>query len=280
VAFLLLIAYMLPAAVKDYLKLAPGSHSVTWLFSNFVHEDWSHLLGNLASYLACTVLRLALALTLVILGFDLCRVERLSVMVHAAALVIAPLAFSVAWLWLAQRYALRVATWGFSTSVAAYFGACAALWMIATAEAFGVKWRPIYVQLQLMLLLLTPASRYPTRLSPWMEPAAPYMPFLSSFLAVLLAVRGPRVQSEFAEKVRARVKAPGRAVGSILALLLLFYPLLAAFMLNSLYPVNILVCDKATSNVVAHFVGMLVGFAFALAAAAAHVAEACTRLSS
>jgi uncharacterized membrane protein len=71
VAILLLITYMLPAAVKDYLKLAPGSHPVTWLSSNFVHEDLSHLLGNLASYLACTVLRLALALTLVILGFDL-----------------------------------------------------------------------------------------------------------------------------------------------------------------------------------------------------------------
>jgi hypothetical protein len=51
-------------------------------------------------------------------------------------------------------------------------------------------------------------------------------------------------------------------------------------MLDSLYPANILVGDKTISNVVAHFVGMLVGFAFALAATTARVAEARMRLSS
>jgi hypothetical protein len=108
----------------------------------------------------------------------------------------------------------------------------------------------------------------------------PYTPLLSSILSALLAVRGSRAPRGLAEKVRARVREPGRAASSILALLLLFYPLLAAFMLDLFYPANILVGGKTISNVVAHFVDVLVGFAFALAATTARVAEARTRLSS
>ena len=82
-------------------------------------------------------------------------------------------------------------------------------------------------------------------------------------MPALLAVRGQRAPRGLAENVRARVREPGRAASSILALLLLIYPLLAAFMLDVFYPANILVGGKTILNMVMHFVDVLVGFAFA-----------------
>ena len=76
-------------------------------------------------------------------------------------------------------------------------------------------------------------------------------------------MRGQRAPRGLAENVRARVREPGRAASSILALPLLIYPLLSAFMLDVFCPANILVGGKTILNTVMHFVEVLVGFAFA-----------------
>jgi membrane associated rhomboid family serine protease len=157
----------------------------------------------------------------------------------------------------------QVPTFGFSSSVSAYFGAYAALWALATAEALdvGKNWRIIYVELQLFLLLLTPASRYPTHIAALLAPLAQYMLFASTMLAVLLAVRSPRTLHKFLEKVPPQVKQPRRTGMVLLGLLLFPYMLYAPLILDSLYPASAVTPGTGgIVNLEAHFVGMVAGY--------------------
>ena len=276
VASLLLLAFFLPPDVKRSLEATATSHPATWLTSNYVHEDWDHLLGNLEGYSACVSIYIALIPVLGVLGFDHRWVKRFSVVTHLGALVAIPIISTLTWLQFARSRAPQIPALGFSSSVAAYFGEYAALWAVATAEAFGVGkgWRAIYIELQLLLLLLTPASRYSTRLAPWLAPAA-YMPFISVALAALLAVRSPRSLRAFFERIPPRARGRREARIALLALLLLPYSLFTPFMLDSLYPASAVIPGTGeVVNLVAHLVGMVLGYALtclyvALARAAA-----------
>jgi hypothetical protein len=138
---------------------------------------------------------------------------------------------------------------------------------LATAEALGVgrSWRIIYVELQLFLLLLTPASRYPTHIAALLVPLAQYMPLVSTLLAALLAIRSPRSLRRFLERVPPRVKQPWRTGMALLGLLLLPYLFFAPHILDSLYPASAVMREAGeVVNLVAHFVGMAAGYFFGM----------------
>jgi len=79
--------------------------------------------------------------TLCVLGYDFRRLIKMRAVVHAFALVAAPLFFVFARLALAgfvpQAASSKVL--GFSTSVSAYVGADIALWAIAAEEALNAR---------------------------------------------------------------------------------------------------------------------------------------------
>jgi hypothetical protein len=262
VTLLLLIVYWLPPSVKESLELTATSHPATWLTSNYVHEDWSHLSGNLEGYSLSIFVYIALLLTLTALGFDLRRIHALDTTVHATALVAAPLVSAAVWLVLTRLYMpqhVLSRVCGFSTSVSAYVGADIALWVVATAEAFNVRWRSMYFLLQLLLFLLVPASTY-TQLTQWLAAASPYMPYISAAAATLLAVRNPKYWKELETKVYA--KEPTKASKAI-RILLLLCPFIATYMLDGLNPT--IHCGEGGTrgrvNVLSHSSGTLVGYA-------------------
>jgi hypothetical protein len=262
VVLLLFFVFLLPPGVRRGLEMTASSHPVTWLTSNYVHEDWDHLAGNVEGFAMCMVIYFALVPVLTVVGFDPRWVKGFSLATHLGGLVIIPVVSSLVWLHF-LRSAPQGPTFGFSSSVSAYFGAYAALWALATAEALGVGrgWRTIYVELQLFLLLLTPASRYPTRIAALLTPLAQYMPFVSTMLAVLLAVRSPRSLHKFLERIPPQVKQPKKTGMVLLGLLLLPYMFYAPFILDSLYPASaVMPGTGGIVNLVAHFVGMVAGY--------------------
>jgi len=279
VASLLFLVFLLPLDVKKSLEMTVASPPVTWLTNNYVHESWDHLLGNLGGYFVCTLIYIALIPVLAVLGFDPRWVKRFSVVTHLAALIIIPLISSFACFQLVLSRAPQLYVLGFSSSVAAYFGAYVALWVVATAEALSASrrlWRTAYVGFQLLfqllLLLLTPLSRYPLQRAMWLAPAAPYTPLITPVLAFLLAVRSPRSLRVFFERIRSRVKEPM----AFLVLFFLPYLLFAPYMLDSLYPVSIAMQGAGGyANALAHFVSMVAGYASScLFAALARAKEA------
>ena len=262
VVLLLFFVFFLPPGVRRGLEMTASSHPITWLTSNYVHEDWDHLTGNVGVFAMCMVIYFALVPVLAVVGFGSRWVKGFSLATHLGGLVIIPVVSSLVWLHF-LRSAPQVPTFGFSSSVSAYFGAYAALWALATAEALGVGrgWRTIYLELQLFLLLLTPASRYPTHIAALLAPLAQYMPFASTMLAVLLAVRSPRTLHKFLEKLPSQVKQPRRTGMVLLGLLLLSYIFYALFILDSLYPASAVMPGiGGLVNFVAHFVGMVAGY--------------------
>ena len=265
VVLLLFFVFFLPPGVRRGLEMTASSPPITWLTSNYVHEEWDHLAGNVEGFAMCMVIYFALVPVLVVLGFGPRWVKGFSLATHLGGLVIIPVVSSLVWLHF-LRSAPQVPTFGFSSSVSAYFGAYAALWALATAEALdvGKNWRIIYVELQLFLLLLTPASRYPTHIAALLAPLAQYMPFASTMLAVLLAVRGPRTLHKFLEKIPPQVKQPRRTGMVLLSLLLFPYMLYAPLILDSLYPASaVMPGTGGIVNLVAHFVGMVAGYSLA-----------------
>lgn len=265
VVLLLFFVFFLPPGVRRGLEMTASSPPITWLTSNYVHEEWDHLAGNVEGFAMCMVIYFALVPVLVVLGFGPRWVKGFSLATHLGGLVIIPVVSSLVWLQF-LRSAPQVPTFGFSSSVSAYFGAYAALWALATAEALGVGrgWRTIYLELQLFLLLLTPASRYPTHIAALLAPLAQYMPFASTMLAVLLAVRSPRTLHKFLEKVPPQVKQPRRTGMVLLGLLLFPYMFYAPFILDSLYPASAVTPGTGgIVNLVAHFVGMVAGYSLA-----------------
>jgi len=265
VVLLLFFVFFLPSGARRGLEMTASSSPITWLTSNYVHEEWDHLAGNVEGFAMCMVIYFALVPVLAVLGFGPRWVKGFSLATHLGGLVIIPVVSSLVWLHF-LRSAPQVPTFGFSSSVSAYFGAYAALWALATAEALGVGrgWRIIYVELQLFLLLLTPASRYPTHIAALLAPLAQYMPFVSTMLAVLLAVRSSRTLHKFLEKVPPQVKQPRRTGMVLLGLLLLPYMLYAPFILYSLYPASAVMPGTGGKvNIEAHFVGMVAGYSLA-----------------
>jgi hypothetical protein len=265
VASLLFLVFLLPPDVKKSLVMTAASPPVTWLTNNYVHESWGHLLGNLGGYFVCTFIYIALIPVLAVLGFDPRWVKRFSVITHLAALTVIPIISSFACLQLVLSRAPQLYLLGFSSSVAAYFGAYAALWVVTTAEALSASrglWRTAHVGfqllLQLLLLQLTPLSRYPLQRATWLAPTAPYTPLITPVLAFLLAVKSPRSLRAFFERIRSRVKEHT----AFFVLLFLPYLLFAPFMLDSLYPVSIAMQDAGRyANALAHFVSMVAGYA-------------------
>ena len=175
------------------MEMTATPNPITWLTHNYVHEDWDHLVGNLSGYFsACTVL-VVLSNTLCVLGYDFRRLIKMSAVVHAFALVVAPLFSAFARLALAgfvpQAASSKVL--GFSTSVSAYVGADIALWAIAAAEAFN-NITLLLFELQLLLLLLVPAYKYLSRSTQWLAAASPYIPCIWAIAATLLAIRNPK----------------------------------------------------------------------------------------
>jgi hypothetical protein len=87
------------------------------------------------------------------------------------------------------------------------------------------------------------------------------MPFASTMLAVLLAVRGPRSLHKFLERIPPQVKQPRRTGMVLLGLLLLPYMFYAPFILDSLYPASAVMPGTGGKvNIEAHFVGMVAGY--------------------
>jgi membrane associated rhomboid family serine protease len=87
------------------------------------------------------------------------------------------------------------------------------------------------------------------------------MPFASTLLAVLLAVRGPRSLHKFLEKVPPQVKQPRRTGMVLLGLLFFPYMFYAPFILDSLYPASAVMSGTGGRvNLVAHIVGMVAGY--------------------
>jgi len=273
VASLLWIVYWLPPSVKEPWKMSVTSHPITWLTSNYVHEDWGHFISNLLGYIASIVVYVTLLPMLRILGYDFRRVNELGVAIHVSALVVAPLASAAAWL-VASFYLPQVASFkfcGFSTSVSAYVGADIALWAIVIAKTFNVDITLTYLLLQLLLFLLVPASRYLSRSIQWLAAASPY---IWAIAATLLAIRNPKNVKNATRIIHAKEPEKARITNNkvirILFLLyfllfyLLFYPSAFAFMLDSLYPVTFIYYnekDKILIGVVSHLVGTLVGYA-------------------
>ena len=201
----------------------------------------------------------------------------MSAVVHAFALVVAPLFSAFAWLALAgfvpQAASSKVL--GFSTSVSAYVGADIALWAIAAAEAFN-NITLLLFELQLLLLLLVPALKYLSRSTQWLA-ASPYIPCIWAIAATLLTIRNPKTLINEAkilineakicikepEKARITSKAilPSKLFLSFTALLFVALPVLAAFtMLDSLYPATFIRYDGEGEiigriNVMSHLVG-------------------------
>lgn len=274
VALMLWIVYWLPPSVKESWVLTVTSHPVTWLASNYVHEDWSHLVGNLSGYFFSIIVYIALLLTLYILGYDFRRIDKLSAAIHVSALVVAPLASAAAWLVLASFIVPQLASskvLGFSASVSAYVGADIALWAIATADAFNVKWRFMYFQLLLILFLLTPASRYPTQKTQWLAPVSPYITYVSAVAATLLAIRKPKYWEKLVTKIRVKEPKKARVAGKAILILLLLCLFVAAYVLDSLNPTILTLYDeegkaRGVVNVAGHLSGTLVGYASTLVA--------------
>jgi len=166
VASLLWIVYWLPPSVKEQWKMTVTSHPVTWLTSNYVHEDWDHFIKNLLGYIASIFVYVMLLPMLRILGYDFRRVNKLGVAIHVSALVVAPLASAITWL-VASFHRPQVASLkscGFSTSFAAYVGADIALWAIVIPKTFNADITPLYLALYLvlqpLLFLLVARARY------------------------------------------------------------------------------------------------------------------------
>jgi hypothetical protein len=87
------------------------------------------------------------------------------------------------------------------------------------------------------------------------------MPFASTLLAVLLAVRGPRSLHKFLERIPPQVKQPRRTGMVLLGSLLFPYMFYASFILDSLYPASAVMPGTGGKvNLVAHFVGMVAGY--------------------
>ncbi len=275
IALLLWIVYWLPPSVKEPWKMTATSHPVTWLTSNYVHEDWDHFISNFLEYIASIFVYVMLLPMLRILGYDFRRVNKLGVALHVSALVVAPLASAAAWL-VASFYAPQVASLklhGFSTSVSAYVGADMALWAIVIPKTFNADITPLYLALylvlQLLLFLLVPASRYLPQSTQWLAAASPY---IWAIAATLLAIRNPKNVKNATRIIHAKEPEKARITNNkvirILFLLyfllfyLLFYPSAFALMLDSLYPVTFIYYKgEIIIGVISHFVGTLVGYA-------------------
>jgi hypothetical protein len=88
------------------------------------------------------------------------------------------------------------------------------------------------------------------------------MPFISVALAALLAVRSPRSLRAFFERIPPRARGSREARIALLAPLLLPYSLFTPFMLDSLYPASAVIPGTGeVVNLVAHLVGMVLGYA-------------------
>jgi membrane associated rhomboid family serine protease len=48
--------------------MTASSPPITWLTSNYVHEDWDHLAGNVEGFAMCMVIYFALVPVLAVLG--------------------------------------------------------------------------------------------------------------------------------------------------------------------------------------------------------------------
>jgi len=275
VASLLWIVYWLPPSVKEQWKMTVTSHPVTWLTSNYVHEDWDHFIKNLLGYIASIFVYVMLLPMLRILGYDFRRVNKLGVAIHASALVVAPLASAITWL-VVSFHRPHVALFkfcGFSTSVSAYVGADMALWAIVIPKTFNADITPLYLALylvlQLLLFLLVPVSRYLPQSTQWLAAASPY---IWAIAATLLAIRNPKILIKMLKNAtQIHVKEPKKAritnkviLTLFLLYFLLFYPFVFAFMLDLLYPISFIYYNEKDGiliDVVSHLVGTLVGYA-------------------
>jgi len=259
VVMLLVFVFLLPLGVKQTLEATVTSHPITWLTNNYVHEDWNHLAENLQWFAVCMLIYFVLVTVLAVLGYDPHWMKGFSLTTHLGGLIIIPILSSFIYLNLKPQGYM----FGFSLSVSAYFGAYAALWSLATAEALdvGKNWRTIYMGLQLFLLLLTPICRYLDSVVKWLTPATLYSPLVSSALMVLLAVRNPRSLHRFFAKIPSHMKQ-SRMPGIVLVgLLLIFYPLIATCFLYSFYPVStMLQVAGGQVNWKGHLVSMVAGY--------------------
>lgn len=268
VILLLAATYSLPPEVKESLALRASNPSLPALLTyNYVHFDPAHLLGNILMYAVCVIIYLALLLTLSEVSQR--ELLKMRLLTHLSALLLTPLASSLAWLLFVHSLVPQLAyatTCGFSSTVAAYFGIIAALWAVLTAEAGAQCPRTLCLLLQLLFLILMPWVRYSgysdhsiaTQLASLL---APYESLFSAGLALLLAVRGKprRALQALAERLfRGR---PGSSFTAFL--LLLMYPSFAVIQLESLFPREFILQDFIV-NVPLHLIGLVLGYTTSL----------------